>query len=117
MRTLDDRIALWIDVGEPAFERIKKATRIASAVKVYSFNAKSKSDAWWQKGAEKFQDLNVAVIQFDWSGVQALARLVQRTMNFSVMITGESTYVSTEQGECEVSWTPLQLAAARNHYS
>ena len=35
--TPDGRIALWIDVGEPAPDRIKKATRIAQMVKVYSF--------------------------------------------------------------------------------
>lgn len=107
-RTLDDRIALWIDVGEPAADRIKKATRISTVVKVYSFNAKSKSDAWWQKARDGFGKLDVSVYQFDWPSVQALAQLVQRTMDFSVMITGESAYVSTGKGECEVPWITLQ---------
>jgi len=107
-RSLDDRILLWVDVGEPAVERIKKASRIASAVKVYSFNAKSKSDAWWQKEQDRFQKLDVSVDQFQWPGVQALAQLVQRTMDFSVMISGESVYVSTGRGECEVPWLTLQ---------
>jgi len=44
-RTLDDRLSLWIDIGEPAFDRIKKATRLSPGVKVYSFNLKSNS--WW----------------------------------------------------------------------
>ena len=39
--TLDNQIALWIDVGEPAVDRITKATRLSPAVKVYSFNFKS----------------------------------------------------------------------------
>ena len=37
-RTLDGRIALWIDMGEPTADRIKKAARLCPEVKVYSFN-------------------------------------------------------------------------------
>ena len=114
-RTLDDRISLWIDVGEPAADRIKKATRISTSVKVYSFNAKSKSDVWWQKGLDRFKQLNVSVYQFPWQRVKALALLVERTMDFSVMITGDSAYVSTEQGECEVPWITLQERKKQVH--
>ena len=45
VRTLDEQTSLWIDVGEPSPERVKKATRLARAVKIYSFN--TKSEAWW----------------------------------------------------------------------
>lgn len=114
LRTLDDQIALWIDVGEPAVERIKKATRISSAVKVYSFNARNKSDVWWQKTMEKFKLLNVSVYQFDWSSMQTLAQQVERTMSFSVMISENSAYVSTEQGECEVPWIVLQAPSLQD---
>ncbi|MBV1889621.1 MAG: YaeQ family protein, partial [Gammaproteobacteria bacterium] len=38
-RSLDDRITLWIDLGEPLPERIKKAKHQSEAVKVYSFNS------------------------------------------------------------------------------
>lgn len=107
-RSLDDRITLWIDVGEPAVDRIRKATRIATEVTVYSFNALSRSDPWWQKSQADFGKLNVSVVRFPWERVQALAQLLQRTMDWSVMITGESVYVSTGQGECEVPWAILQ---------
>lgn len=114
VRSLDDRIVLWIDVGEPAVERIKKASRISSAVKVYSFNAKAKSDVWWQKAREKFKLLNVSVYQFDWPSMQALAQRVQRTMTFSVMISEDSAYVSTEQGEYEIPWIMLQASSLQD---
>ncbi len=104
--TLDGQISLWIDVGEPAVDRIKKATRRAKMVKVYSFN--SKSDIWWSQGREKFGTLKVSVFQFPWESIQSLATLVQRTMDLSVTITDESAYVATELGECEVSWVTLQ---------
>ncbi|WP_428622539.1 YaeQ family protein [Sedimenticola sp.] len=106
LRTLDDQIALWIDVGEPAVERIKKATRLAQTVKVYSFNAKS--DVWWEQSKGKFALLPVSVFRFDANAIDKLAGLVQRTMTLSVTITGDSAYVATDAGECEVEWSPLQ---------
>jgi uncharacterized protein YaeQ len=108
VRTLDDQITLWIDVGEPAVDRIKKAARLSPAVKVYSFN--SKSDVWWDQGRAKFNELTVSIFQFQWERIQALAALVQRTMDISITITGDFTYVAAESGECEVSWVPLQVS-------
>lgn len=105
-RTLDDQLSLWIDVGEPAVDRIKKATRLASTVKVYSFN--SKSDVWWDQGQTKFNELKASFFRFPWQSIQSLATLVQRTMDCSVTITGNSAYIATESGECEVSWETLQ---------
>jgi len=107
-RTLDDQISLWIDVGEPSVDRIKKATRLSPTVRVYSFN--SKSDVWWDQGRARFNDLPVSIFRFQWESVQALAALVQRTMDISVTITGDSAYVAADAGECEVPWVPLQVA-------
>jgi len=105
-RTLDDQISLWIDVGEPAVDRVKKATRLATAVKVYSFN--SKSDVWWSQGQAKFKQFDASFYRFEWQAIQTLATLAQRTMDISVTITGDSAYVATESGECEISWQVLQ---------
>ena len=105
--TLDDRISLWIDIGEPTFDRMKKATRLSPTVKVYSFNLKSNS--WWDKEQEKFKGLKVSVFQFQWKGIQASAGLVKRTMDFSVTVSDGMIYVSSENGSCEVPWIALQL--------
>ncbi len=107
-RTLNDEISLWIDVGEPAVDRIKKAARVARTVKVYSFN--SKSDVWWGQGHAKFKELKASVFQFQWASIQALATLLQRNMDLSVTITGDSAYVTSDLGDCEVSWAILQTA-------
>ena len=106
-RTLDDQISLWIDVGEPTVDRIRKATRIASTVKVYSFN--SKSNVWWDQEQVKFNELTASIFQFQWENIKSLAALVQRTMDISVTITGDSAYVATELCECEVAWVSLQV--------
>ena len=49
--TMDDRISLWIDMGEPAYDRIKKACRLSEKVKIYTFNFKS--DNWWAKEKDR----------------------------------------------------------------
>lgn len=106
VRSLDNQLLLWIDIGEPALDRIKKATRQAQAVKVYSFN--TKSDVWWTQNKAKFQKLNASIYQFQWKDIQSLANFIERTMECSVTITGDSAYIATASGECEVPWTVLQ---------
>jgi len=105
VKSLDDQIEHWVDVGEPGLDRLKKATRQALHTRVYSFN--SKSPTWWQQLQLQRSKLSVEVFAFEWSAIQALANLLERTMVMSVTITGDSAYVATEQGECEVSWTQL----------
>ena len=106
LRTLDDQLTLWIDVGEPAVERIKKARGLALAVKVYSFN--TKSDVWWEQSKDKFSRLSVSVFRFEWPAIQALAKMVERTMDISVTISDNSAHIATGLGECEVNWEALQ---------
>ena len=108
LRSLDDQVKLWIDVGEPSVDRIKKATHLAEAVKVYCFN--SKADHWWAQEQSKLAQLKVSVMQFQWPNIQDLATLVQRTMEMSVTITADSAYIAAELGECEISWLELQSA-------
>lgn len=110
-RTLDDQLQLWIDVGEPSAERIKKATRVASAVRVYSFN--SKAEAWWKLEQHKFAELNAEVFRFEWRDVQALAALVERTMDFSITLSGSCAYVAAGKGDCQVPWSAVQSKNAR----
>jgi uncharacterized protein YaeQ len=106
---LDGQMALWIDVGEPSSDRIKKAARVASIVRIYSFN--SKSDVWWSQAKNRYSQLKASVYQFQWSDIQAFAALLQRTMNFAVIITDNSAYIATELGECEINWIELQASS------
>ena len=105
LKTLDDQVQLWIDVGEPSFERMKKSARIAQRVKVYSFN--TKSDLWWQGVSNSLRDLPVDVYQLSWEAVTRLAAIVDRGTEASVTITQASAYIATGSGECEVGWTQL----------
>lgn len=106
LRGLDGQLLQWIDVGEPGFERIKKASRVAKTTLIYTFN--SKSDVWWRIESEKFAGLAVEVFQFPWAAIQALAALVERTMDFSITISGATVYVAAAKGEVEIECRRLQ---------
>ncbi len=105
-RSLDNQIQLWIDIGEPTADRIKKSASLSHRTKVYSFN--SKSDIWWEKGQTKFNKINACIVRFDWQSIQSLASLVERSMNLSVTITGDDAFITSDKGECEAHWKTLQ---------
>lgn len=105
-RALNDDITLWIDVGEPDPDRVKKACRQAKKVKVYSFN--TKSEIWWQQNKAKLTALNAEYVQFPWAEIEALAAMTERTMDFSVTISGTSLYIASGNANTEVSWRDLK---------
>ncbi|MFT5218430.1 MAG: hypothetical protein ACI9LO_001291 [Planctomycetota bacterium] len=104
--SLDGQLLLWIDVGEPAAERIKKATHLAPTTRIYSFN--SKSDVWWSQLGKDCEKLNVEVFRFDHEAITTMAQLLQRTMDMAVIISDNSAYISAAGGECQVGWVCLQ---------
>ena len=105
VRTLDSRITLWIDVGEPAAERIRKASRISEVVRIYSFN--SKSDVWWNQEGAKLTTFGAEVFQVQWEAIQELVAMVERTMDFALTISENSAYFSAAEQSCEISWRKL----------
>jgi len=61
---------------------------------------------------KKLMNLHLCVYRLQWAEVQALAVLVQRTMNFSVTITGNSAYVAAELGQVAIGWEVLKSGPA-----
>ena len=101
VKTLDDLISLWIEVGEPSPDRVKKSSRLAPIVKIYSFN--SKSETWWKQSKNKLNQFkNVQIFQLDWEQIQNLATFVDRTMDWSISISGDTIYINDEHQECEL---------------
>ncbi|NVD08904.1 YaeQ family protein [Vibrio sp. JPW-9-11-11] len=106
VKSLDDQIELWVDIGEPSLDRLKKACRLAKQVDVFSFN--SKSDVWWEQSKNKVHQYSANIYRFDSQAIEALAGVVTRTMDLSVMITGDSLFVDCDQGSFEILLTTLQ---------
>ena len=109
VKTLDDQMELWIDIGEPSAERVKKATHSCKQVKIYSFN--SKSDAWWAKEQKKLNKLNADIVKLEWSEIQQLSENVQRTMDIALTISDARAYIAMEHAQTEIGWTHLQEAS------
>ena len=106
LRSDDDRISCWIDIGEPQAERLKKASHVADRVLVYSFN--SKSDVWWKNESAAIRQTKAEVYQIAWESALALANMVERTMDISVTLSGDTAFFASSQGECELVWTRME---------
>lgn len=99
-------LELWIEVGQPEEARLRKACGKAGQVKVYAFG--KSADTWWKlNGAAIGQLPRLEVWQFGWDEVQALAGLLDRTMQLNISIVGGVLYV--DNGRESVSLEPAAL--------
>ena len=98
--SLDGNLELWIDVGEPSPDRIKKASRLSKEVKIYSFN--SKAPTWWQQNEKQLTILDAIFHRFQWEQVEALGSIIDRGVGLSITISGDSLFVVSELGDCEL---------------
>lgn len=103
---LDGQINAWIDIGEPSFDRMKKACRLAKRTFLYSFN--SKADVWWKQNQAQFSSLPIKIATFEWSQIQFLAKQIERTASWSITISEQSLFVSTTNEQVQTHWTLLQ---------
>ncbi|WP_447469033.1 YaeQ family protein [Vibrio harveyi] len=102
----DQSITHWIEIGEPEPDRIKKATRLAKKVKVYTYN--TKASVWWDKMAGKFDMLPVDVASLDYDAIDLISQHLDRGTSLSVMITGTSIFVDINEQHVEVTVKELQ---------
>ena len=102
----DQSITHWIEIGEPEPDRIKKATRFAQHVQVYTYN--TKASVWWEKNAGKFSMLPVDVFSFDYDAIDSIAQHLSRGTNLSVMISGASIFVDINEQHIELIVKVLQ---------
>ena len=97
---------LWIEVGEPSVDKLKKACRKGRAVKVYSFN--TKSPVWWQSEQSQMAGLPLAVYRIPWEPLQALAADLPRTSDVVVSINSEELSVMLGEHAVEFNLEALQ---------
>ncbi len=80
-----DAIDLWIEVGQPDEKRLLKACGRAEQVYVYNYG--SSADIWWNQVSNKLtRTRNLTVVKLPADGTEALAQLVQRSMQIQCMI-------------------------------
>ncbi|MCF7361602.1 MULTISPECIES: YaeQ family protein [Vibrio] len=105
-QNLEGRSEVWIELGEPDVDRVKKATRVADVVKVYTYQVRS--DIWWNQHKGKFGYLPVEVVRFDPEAINLISASPARTVDLSVMITGQSLFVEGDMGSHEIAFEVLQ---------
>jgi uncharacterized protein YaeQ len=99
-------IEQWIEVGQLEEPRLRKASGKAKQVLVYAFG--KSADTWWKLNGEAIDALpRVSVWQFGWENVQAVAALLERTMQLNVSIVGGVLYL--DNGTGSTSLEPRQL--------
>lgn len=85
-RTLTGEIDLWIELGLPDEDRIRKACNRARRVRVYAYGGRV-VDVWWQKLHGKLGRYdNLEVINLDREGTQALADMADKGMTLQCTI-------------------------------
>lgn len=86
LRSFSDEIELWIEVGQPDENRIRKACNRAKQVVIYNYGGRG-AGVWWQKLGDKLlRHDNLQVISLAEPSLKALAELVKRSMELHISI-------------------------------
>lgn len=84
----------WIEVGQPAPDRLKKASNQSQKVKVFSYGRGM--DVWWKNNGAAISSMpKVSTYSFAAEELQQVVNLADKTMNLSVTITESIAYIST----------------------
>ena len=101
-KDLSGDIQLWIEVGLPAEERLRKACGRAQRVLVYSYGRRSAS-IWWQKQAGALERLDkLCVYHLPADACEELASLAERNMELNVTIQDGHLWVGSGERSVEV---------------
>lgn len=107
VKDLTGEIKLWIDTGQPDESRLRKACGRADQVVVMCFS--SSCEIWWKQIAPKLARLNnLTVMQLPADTSQALATLVERSMQLQCMVQDGEISISTEKTRVAVELKRLK---------
>lgn len=85
-KNLRDEIDLWIDVGQPEENRIRKACQRADEVCIYCYGGQN-VELWWRQVADKVsRHQNLSIIDLAQHSSRALAPMVRRQMDLQCNI-------------------------------
>ncbi len=107
-KDLTGAIELWIDVGLPDEKLIRKACGRARQVVVYTYGGRG-ADIWWNQSRSKLERLNnLTIINLPETTSQALATLVQRTMQLQVTIQDGEIWIADNSNRIQVDLATLK---------
>lgn len=97
VKDLTGHITLWIELGLPDEDRIRKASNRADKVIVYAYGGRQ-AGIWWDKHGNKLQrHINVTVINLPEDATAKLPSLMERTMTLQVNIQDGDVTLGNEE--------------------
>lgn len=107
-RDLTGQVELWIEVGQPDEQRLRKACGRAREVRVYCFSGRS-AQIWWGKNAEALARCgNLRVFEVPAEASQALAAMASRNMQLQCLVQEGQVQVMDASASVELEVIALQ---------
>jgi len=107
-KDLTDAIELWIEVGLPDEDRLRKACNRAQQVIVYAYGERS-ADVWWQQIKNKLTRFdNLTIYQLPGDSSERLATLAQRTMRLQCTVQDGTIWLGDGEKSVEVEPSTLK---------
>ncbi|MCU7553979.1 YaeQ family protein [Alteromonas sp. ASW11-19] len=98
-KSFSDEIELWIELGQPSEQRIKKGCNQSQQMMIYAY-ADNSFDAWWKKEQHKLQTRkNLSVFTLPETLATTLANAVKRSMQMQVTIQDGQFWLTVEGDE------------------
>ncbi|MBD3586776.1 YaeQ family protein [Salinimonas sp. HHU 13199] len=95
-KNYSDDVALWIELGQPSEQRIKKGCNQSQHMMIYAY-ADNSFDAWWKKEKSRLQSRrNLSVHTVPEALAAPLANAVQRAMQIQVTIQDGQMWLTIE---------------------
>jgi uncharacterized protein YaeQ len=107
-RDLTGVIDLWIEVGQPDEQRLRKACGRAREVRVYCYSGRSAA-VWWQKSEADFARFgNLRVYEVPAEATAHLGALAARNMQVQCLIQDGHAQLSTDGGSVDIELATLK---------
>ena len=101
-KDLTDAIEMWVEVGLPDEQRLRKACNRSKKVTVYAYGGRG-ADVWWKQIENKLTRFdNLTVYNLPGDSSELLATLAQRTMRLQCTIQESTVWLSDGEKSVEV---------------
>jgi uncharacterized protein YaeQ len=101
-------IDLWIEVGQPDEQRLRKACGRAREVRVYCYSGRSAA-VWWEKSGKDFARFaNLRVFEVDGETTAQLAALAARNMSLQCLVQDGHVQLLGDGGSVDVELGTLK---------
>lgn len=100
-RSLTGDTLLWIELGQPEADRIRKACKWAESVRIYAYGGRT-VPIWWERlGGKLSQHPNLEVFSVPETACDALTAMIERNMTLQCAI--QDGVISLSNADAHVS--------------